>query len=105
MKKLSLSAFIIIGFLLLAGPNLAQTNDSALKVACVGNSITEGAGLTKTYPDVLQELLGDSYEVRNYGIGGRTLLRKGDYPYWNETKYKEVLTWTPNIVIIKLGTN
>lgn len=105
MKKLLLSTFIILGSVLLAGPNLAQTNDSQLKVACVGNSITEGAGLTKTYPDVLQELLGESYEVRNYGIGGRTLLRKGDLPYWNETKYKEVLTWAPDIVIIKLGTN
>lgn len=105
MKRQLLTAFIIIGLMFFAAPNLAQAPEQKIKVACVGNSITEGAGLTKTYPDVLQELLGDSYEVRNYGIGGRTLLRKGDYPYWNETKYKEVLTWTPNIVIIKLGTN
>ncbi len=105
MKRQLLTAFIIIGLMFFAAPNLAQAPEQKVKVACVGNSITEGAGLTKTYPDVLQELLGDSYEVRNYGIGGRTLLRKGDYPYWNETKYKEVLTWAPNIVIIKLGTN
>ena len=105
MKKQYLAAFIIIGSLLLAGPILAQTSAPQIKVACVGNSITEGAGLTKTYPGVLQELLGNAYEVRNYGIGGRTLLRKGDLPYWNETKYKEVLTWAPDIVIIKLGTN
>jgi acyl-CoA thioesterase-1 len=32
------------------------------KVACVGNSITEGKGLSKTYPAVLQELLGEDYE-------------------------------------------
>lgn len=105
MRKQYLVAFIIIGSLLLAGPILAQTSALQIKVACVGNSITEGAGLTKTYPGVLQELLGNAYEVRNYGIGGRTLLRKGDLPYWNETKYKEVLTWAPDIVIIKLGTN
>lgn len=104
MKQYLLSVFII-GLIFLASPSLAQTNEAKIKIACVGNSITEGAGLAKTYPDVLQELLGQSYEVRNYGIGGRTLLRKGDLPYWNETKYKEVLTWAPGIVIIKLGTN
>nr|WP_199200271.1 GDSL-type esterase/lipase family protein [Adhaeribacter arboris] len=82
-------------------------SQSKIKVACVGNSITEGAGVEtgKKYPEQLQTLMGDTYEVKNYGIGGRTLLKKGDYPYWNEVKYQEVLQWQPNIVIIKLGTN
>jgi len=76
-----------------------------VKVACVGNSITEGAGLQQTYPQALQKMLGGQYEVRNYGIGGRTLLKKGDFPYWNEAKYQDVLAWNPDILIIKLGTN
>ncbi|RNI31701.1 GDSL-type esterase/lipase family protein [Rufibacter latericius] len=76
-----------------------------IKVACVGNSITEGSGLKQPYPAALQQLLGDAYEVRNYGLGGRTLLKKGDVPYWNETKYQDALGWNPDIVIIKLGTN
>jgi len=76
-----------------------------IKVACVGNSITEGAGLETPYPEALQALLGDGYEVRNYGISGRTLLKKGDFPYWNERKYQEAMAWNPDIVIIKLGTN
>lgn len=77
------------------------------KVACVGNSITEGAGIEagKNYPEQLQTLLGDTYEVKNYGIGGRTLLKKGDYPYWKEAKYQEILLWQPDVVVIKLGTN
>lgn len=83
-------------------PAFAQ---SAIKVACVGNSITEGAGLEKTYPEALQELLGEEYEVRNYGVGGRTLLKKGDFPYWHERVYEEALAWHPDIVILKLGTN
>ena len=80
---------------------------SRIKVACVGNSITEGAGLSKgmSYPEQLQQMLGDQYEVRNYGLGGRTLLRKGDLPYWQEEMYQEVLAWIPDLVIIKLGTN
>lgn len=78
-----------------------------IKVACVGNSITENYALpaNEKYPAILQQLLGDQYEVKNYGIGGRTLLKKGDLPYWNEAKYQEVLNWKPDIVIIKLGTN
>jgi len=77
------------------------------RVACVGNSITENMVLPNDdrYPSVLQRLLGDEYEVRNYGLSARTLLKKGDHPYWKENKYTEVLNWNPNIVIIKLGTN
>ena len=78
-----------------------------IKVACIGNSITEGSAIAegKKYPDVLQVLLGVGYEVRNYGKGGRTVLKKGDYPYWKEQKYTDARAWTPDIVIIKLGTN
>lgn len=53
----------------------------------------------------MQDLLGNGYIVRNYGIGARTVLKKGDYPYWNEERYKEVLAWNPDIVIVKMGTN
>lgn len=77
-----------------------------IKVACIGNSITAGAGLgDSTYPKHLQRLLGDGYDVRNYGIGARTLLKKGDHPYWIEKKFTEAKEWQPDIVIIKLGTN
>lgn len=78
-----------------------------IKVACVGNSITEGARVEsdKRYPAVVSRLLGSGYEARNFGLGGRTLLKKGDYPYWNEKMYQEVLDWAPDIVVIKLGTN
>jgi acyl-CoA thioesterase I len=87
--------------------NLVVSAQQKIKVACVGNSITEGADIEKgmRYPEQLQLLLGDSYEVRNYGLGGRTLLRKGDLAYWQEVKYQEVLQWNPDVVIIKLGTN
>lgn len=106
MKK-QLKVFgLLLGVLLWCmTQSIAQTIEPRIKVACIGNSITEGAGLDKTYPFVLQELLGERYDVRNYGLGGRTLLKKGDYPYWNEDKYKEALDWKPDIVIIKLGTN
>lgn len=103
MKKHILITTLACLFLLLNA--FAAFAQSEVKVACVGNSITEGSGLQQTYPQALQELLGDQYEVRNYGMGGRTLLKKGDYPFWNEAKYQEALAWNPDIVIIKLGTN
>lgn len=78
-----------------------------IKVACIGNSITAGFGLKKeeAYPAQMQKILGDKYDVRNYGVSGRTLLSKGDHPYIKEKAYSAALAWQPNIVVIKLGTN
>lgn len=80
-----------------------------IRIACVGNSITYGYGLqnpdVESYPAVLQKLLGDGYEVENFGVSARTLLQDGDYPYMKENKFKEALNFLPDIVTIKLGTN
>ena len=75
----------------------------------IGDSITEGAGLSnpslESYPAKLHRLLGPGYEARNYGVSGRTLLKKGDFPYWNENAYRQSREWNPDIVVIQLGTN
>ena len=78
-----------------------------VRVACIGDSITQGVGAEngKSYPAQLQELLGADWKVGNYGVSGRTLLKKGDLPYWNENAYQEALKFKPNVVIIMLGTN
>ncbi len=85
------------------------TAQQRTKVACIGDSITEGARVENkakdSYPAVLAALLGENYEVKNYGIGGRTLLKKGDRPYWNEAWFAESQQWNPDIVVLKLGTN
>ncbi|MFY7818427.1 MAG: GDSL-type esterase/lipase family protein [Akkermansiaceae bacterium] len=77
------------------------------RIACVGDSITQGsgAGRGKSYPSQLQELLGEKWAVGNFGVSGRTLLKKGDHPYWNEKAYKNALAHAPHVVIIMLGTN
>jgi lysophospholipase L1-like esterase len=81
----------------------------AQKVACIGNSITYGSGLssplTESYPAQLAQMLGGNYDVRNYGVSGATLLKAGDKPYWQQPEYAAALAFAPDIVIIKLGTN
>ncbi|MEG1649528.1 MAG: GDSL-type esterase/lipase family protein, partial [Rikenellaceae bacterium] len=79
------------------------------RVACVGNSITYGAGIVdrdkNSYPVQLGCMLGNGFEVKNFGISGTTLMNCGDSPYIKVTAYKASLDYKPNIVLIKLGTN
>jgi lysophospholipase L1-like esterase len=88
---------------------LAARAAEPVRVACVGDSITFGAGIKNrkenNYPKVLGTLLGDGYEVRNFGVSGATLLRKGDKPWWKLPAYKQATAFAPNHVVIKLGTN
>ncbi len=91
-------AFLISSFTFAQNP---------IKIACVGNSITQGPGRDNpdSYPLQMQTILGDSYEVQNFGVSGRTLLRKGDFPYWEEPQFQEVKDFAPDILVIMLGTN
>ena len=87
----------------------AQNNSKSIKIACIGNSITQGVGVkdqyNNSYPGVLRRMLGERYDVGNFGVSGRTMLNKGDRPYTKEKKYKDALAFLPDIVTIKLGTN
>jgi len=100
--KAKLSLFVLI-FVAVISLN------AQIRVACVGNSITYGAGIngrdSLSYPAQLQKMLGSSYKVKNYGLSGRTLLKSGDRPYWKEPLFDSAKAFLPNIVIIKLGTN
>jgi acetyl esterase/lipase len=90
----------------------------AIRVACIGNSITDGHGIEMApaygYPAELQKLLGQDYWVKNFGVSARTMLNKGDHPYMNEMAWSDAQAFlhpdgskrtAPDIVIIKLGTN
>ncbi len=80
-----------------------------IRVACVGDSITYGAGVedreTNNYPSVLGGMLGSSFEVRNFGRSGATLLSTGDLPYGSTDEFRAATDWVPDVVILKLGTN
>lgn len=103
MKKTILMAVVLI----IAA--LTAEGKERVKVACFGNSITEGSGvtdrITDSYPGVLQTLLGDDYEVRNFGISGHTLMMRSDRPLMRTELFNRALAWNPDIVTIKLGSN
>ena len=76
-----------------------------VKIACMGNSITEGWNGHPSYVPILQKLLGPGYTVHNEGKSGTTLLKNGDYTYWGTGLIARVLAFRPEIVTIMLGTN
>lgn len=98
----------VILALLLALPLLA-TAQERIKVACIGNSVTYGMThknpAETSYPTLLQQMLGEGYEVRNFGHSGATLLSKGHRPYINLPEYTAALEFAPDIAVIHLGLN
>jgi len=88
---------------------MISCSEKVLRVACVGDSITEGAGLVKqsetSYPVMLDSILGKRYNVLNCGRSATTLQKKGDFPYWNSKEFSNTFVYQPNIIVIKLGTN
>lgn len=79
----------------------------AIRVACIGDSITAGVGAAsgQDYPAQLQRLLGENWKVANFGLSGRCLLRKSDQPYWREAALGRAMSFQPDIVVILLGAN
>jgi lysophospholipase L1-like esterase len=105
-----LPALLALAALLLASSGCGPGgNPDAIRVACVGDSITYGMNVRdreeNCYPRVLGELLGDKYAVRNFGVVGATVLKKGNKPYWKQSMLGDAAAFEPHIVIIQLGTN
>jgi lysophospholipase L1-like esterase len=106
-QKIKIGAIGICIMILLAGVAtyyMSTINIAAAKpirVACVGDSITQGSG----YPQKLQALLGPNYTVVNFGVSGSTVSLNSSKPYMNQTAFKKAEEFDPEIVVIMLGTN
>jgi lysophospholipase L1-like esterase len=107
IKKLILASLIIaviscsgVGMLITQELN-RSTQKEPIRVAVVGDSITQGFG----YPENLQRGLGINYVVGNFGLGGTTVSLDSDTPYMNSSVFNEAIDSQPNIVVIMLGTN
>lgn len=75
--------------------------NAPIRVACVGDSITQGSG----YPAKLQQLLGANYLVGNFGVAGTTVSLNSTSPYMDQTAFQKAEEFNPNYVVIMLGTN
>ena len=86
-----------------------QAQEGQIKVACVGDSITYGHGVSNwpknNYPVLLQNLLSDSYHVNSYGVSGRAVQDNSDQPYTALPHYQESLAYDADIVVFMMGTN
>lgn len=85
-----------------------------VRIACLGDSNTFGAGVggpnrdTLRWSYLLEQKLATTIpniKVHNYGISGRTLLSKGDLPYIQTREYKDAIDTKATVAIIALGTN
>lgn len=105
--KTRIWSLLLIAILATGGLSARPHKKTEIRIACVGASITEGAmtthPITDSYPAQLGKMLGKGYQVMNFGKGGCTMLRKGDFPYWERDEYKAALASNPDIVFIDLG--
>jgi acyl-CoA thioesterase-1 len=120
--------FIVSGtvaFFILTARNQLAPSSNVIRVACVGDSLTQSSG----YPYELWKLLGRSapytmgnysigpdndngassngtrFALGNFGAGSTTVLLNTETPYMNTSVFQSALEFQPNMVIIMLGTN
>ncbi|NLE03285.1 MAG: hypothetical protein GX638_00585 [Crenarchaeota archaeon] len=98
----ALIILMLISIIIFFSYNSPLNNSTIIiKVACIGDSITEFS----YYPEYLQQTLGSSYTVKNFGVSGATVLIDTDRPYMYQDNCQKAKMFLPNIVIIMLGTN
>ncbi len=90
-------------------PKTPAYEEGKIHIACLGDSITFGAGVNgkkeETWEYFLNRSLGEDYQVLNYGISGRTLQRESDYPYTADKFYGISKQNRIETYLILLGTN
>lgn len=108
--KMLLLGLLVVVFASEAVPaqNQISSEKDSLKIACIGDSITFGARVEDpsedSYPAELEKIFGNEpVNVRNFGIGGATMLKSGTPNVWQVLE--DVQSYQPEIVIIKVGTN
>jgi len=89
----------------------------AVKVACMGTSITAGymaSSPSHSWPAQLQGLLGSGYEVLNFGHSGATIQHEGtdcdprtphSFSYWSTPEFDAAVSSLPDIAVIEFGAN
>lgn len=117
MKKINtlvslLLAFSMIFSIVSVGAHaqtVTNSKNDVTKVAFVGDSITYGAGVknreTEAYPFVIKAMLGDGYEIGNFGVSATSALSNAKQPYTQKDEYMASLGFGADILFIMFGTN
>ncbi|MNX34576.1 Acetylxylan esterase precursor [compost metagenome] len=109
MNTIKRNLFLLAFFISISSHFESVAQKAIIKVACIGDSVTAGYLLSDTanesYPSQLQILMGEKYEVKNFGHSGATLLKKGSTPYANTKQCADAIAYSPDIAIIHLGLN
>lgn len=102
MKK-----FVVLLWIGLLAAFLPADGAAAVKLACLGDSITAGMLVRKKdcWVSRIAGALEKKAEVGNFGVSARCLLFKGDRPITREKAYRDALAFNPDILLIGLGTN
>lgn len=119
--KIAITTIVVLGIMILGGNNYMYNNglsgkyvntepkEGQIKVACVGDSTTYGHGIKdwtkKSYPALLQSLLGEKYHVANFGSSGACVNPDGDQPYEKRDIYQDALKYDADIIVFMIGTN
>ncbi|MDD2973055.1 MAG: SGNH/GDSL hydrolase family protein [Lachnospiraceae bacterium] len=84
--------------------NNSSLDFSNMKIACLGDSITQGVGGATPYPEYLKEILG-AKEVVNLGIGGSTVCSDHDDGVQAMSDRMDQIPSDTDLAIIIGGTN
>ena len=105
----------LVGYTLLQLSKSLPRRDRPLpgkrRIACIGDSITFGAGVTTTrdrdaWPYVLGRHLGDAFQVLNYGISGATAQVESEVLFKQYHDFiDDAVAAEPELYLFMLGTN
>lgn len=93
MKKLIVIAIVLM---------ISNYMQATIKIACIGDNATLASHLTKSnkysYPAQLQEILGKTYQVKNFAKKNATVINK-----LKSQQFKDVQDYNPDIIFMELG--
>lgn len=86
-----------------------SSQNQKTKIACIGASIVYGKHIPyrekNSFPAKLNEMLGESYHVENFGWPGAAVQRGSDLFYRDLPQYEEALQFDGDIYVVMIGTN
>lgn len=104
MRKYGKTGLVLMSVIVFVLSVCGCENTEMCKVACVGDSITQGT-TRYDYPEKLGRLLGNGFSVRNFGVSGTTAMTDSRSSYRDTEEYQEGIDFLPDIVVLMFGTN